>query len=181
MGKITVQGPKQRRVAESILRLHADDKYTPSAVHEECPDVGKPYISRIARVLKDNAWQIPGAVKSEVKPPVKQTEQVGGQFATITEGKPAAVIFALGQTKIDVDPQAFYESYLLYLDLQRRLDLKDGFASAIRDALGFMWRLVATQPQIRNDQVEILIGGTANGRLARQSEGDVHAGDEPPA
>ena len=94
----------------------------------------------------------------------QQEELQGGQIVTVTQGKPAAVVFSLGAEKIELEPQALYESYLLYLDLKARLDLKDGFTATLRDALAFTWRLFVSRPQIEQGQVrpEFVLGPQSN-------------------
>lgn len=67
----------------------------------------------------------------------------GGDLVTLASTKPAAVVFSLGQTRIEVDPQDFYEAYILYSDLKARgIIVADGFGAVIKDSLMLAWRML---------------------------------------
>lgn len=157
-GKLTLQTPHQRRIAEAVLRHHVGDTYDFSATAEELKGVSKTTISLAARALKERDWKLPDALDAkQAKQPAKQAEQAGGELATITQPKPAAIQFSFGQQKIDLDPMIFTKSYLLYLDMQARLGLTDSFSAAIYDSISFMWRLLTTRPQVEDNQVDLLV------------------------
>ena len=103
---------------------------------------------------------------------VKSLEE-GGSIATLAAPRPAAVVFALGQTKIEVDPEPFYEAYQIYQDLRvRKVIEKDGFGQAIKDAMTIAWRLfVGEEPAVEMKE------GNSNGGNDGQAQNG-HTGDQ---
>jgi len=125
-----------------------------SAVSARFP-VHKKTVQRYFKQLKAGGFDKP----EEPKKPPKEIE--GGKFATVTARQPAPVIFILGETKIELDPQALYESFLLYEDMKLRCQLTDGFSSVILDGVGLLWRILASEPIIERGAVkqEVKYGG----------------------
>ncbi len=76
----------------------------------------------------------------------------GQNLAAIVMRPPAPVLFIMGESKIDLEPQALYESYLLYEAIKVRLPRPDSFCGVIRSAMGIAWRLVASEPIIEGKQ-----------------------------
>ena len=88
----------------------------------------------------------------------KDGSQPGGAVVTITAPRPASVVFSLGPQKIEVDPQKFYECYLLYLDMKQKLDLQDGqddFSTVLLDSIGMAWRFLCSHPVIEGGVVKL--------------------------
>ncbi len=83
--------------------------------------------------------------KDKVKPEKSATSTT---IATAVAPKPAAIVFMLGKLEIPMDPQDLYEAYILYQDIKSRVGLKDGFSSALKDAMGVSWRLLVARPSI---------------------------------
>jgi len=106
----------------------------------------------VRRYLKEIANEKGGQQQPPDKPGGK-TQTEGGKLATVTTPAPAAVVFVLGNQRIEMDPESLYESYLLYQDMKARCELTDGFGIVIRDAMGLMWRVLTTEPLISNGQV----------------------------
>ena len=86
----------------------------------------------------------------------KDGSQPGGTFVTITAPRPASVVFTLaGDHKIEVDPQKFYECYLLYLDMKQKLNMEDDFSTALLDSIGMAWRFLCSHPVIEGEAVRL--------------------------
>lgn len=79
------------------------------------------------------------------KPP---KEREGGKLATFVAKQPAPVVFVLGEQRIELEPEALYESYLLYQDMKVRCGLDSTFSSVLRDGMGLLWRVIASEPVI---------------------------------
>ncbi len=62
-------------------------------------------------------------------------ERTGGVVATAVASSPAAVVFVLGQERIELDPKDLYESYLLYQHLISELGFEQSFSSVLKDAV----------------------------------------------
>ena len=148
----------QRRVAEVILRHRADtpNGYSYKAVKEELPSIPQGKISEIAKLLRENNWVIPP--KDGQKPP---KEKEGGKLATVTARQPAPVVFMLGKQEIELDAECIYESYLLFLDLKSRVPLKSDFSSVIRDGVGLLWQILASQTVVDKEEVRLEVSHVA--------------------
>ena len=85
------------------------------------------------------------AAKTPVKP--------GGTLATVAGRRPASVMFTIGNVQVPIDPQDFYETYILYMDLVARADIHDSFSTVIKDAVGFVWRNLVARPRIEGGRV----------------------------
>lgn len=122
-----------------------------TAVADRFP-VSKKTVGRYLNQLKAGKLDQP-------EKPAAQAE--GGKIATITARQPAPVIFSLGKHEIELEPQAIYESYLLYEDMRLRCQLTDGFSSVILDGVGLLWRILASEPRIEKGEVkmEVKYGG----------------------
>ncbi len=82
-------------------------------------------------------------------------EMEGGEMVTVVGKTPASIIFALGTSRIELEPQALYETYLLYEDIKTRCQLTDSFAYVIRDAVGLMWQILVSNPKIEQGQIRM--------------------------
>lgn len=71
----------------------------------------------------------------------------GTTIATAEAPRPAAVVFTLGSSRIEVDPRKFYEAHILYLDLKEKLGFKEDFSSFLLEATGLVWKVMAPAPQ----------------------------------
>lgn len=91
--------------------------------------------------------KVPTGVKAKVS-------ETGGTFAAVVSLKPAPVIFELGEQRIPLDPQLFYESYILYEDLKVKANLSDGFSSVVRDGVALLWQLLVPKPAIEKGKVK---------------------------
>ena len=142
----------QRQIAEVILRHRADTPtgYSYKAVKEELPTTSSGKISEIAKALRENNWVIPP--KDGQKTP---KEKEGGKLATVTARQPAPVVFMLGKQEIELDTECIYESYLLFLDLKSRVPLKSDFSSVIRDGVGLLWQILASQAVVDKEEVRL--------------------------
>jgi len=123
--------PEQRRIGEVILKHKREDgSYDYKGVKADIPQVPDGTIGKIAKALKESNWQLPE----------KPGKQVGGAVVTVTERKPAAIVFTLGDIDIILNPAYLYDSYLYYLDIQRlEPDIDDEFTLAIRAAMKHVW------------------------------------------
>jgi len=91
-------------------------------------------------------------------------------IATIT---PAPVVLTIGQQKIDLEPQAIYESFLVYEDTKVRCGLQCTFSSFLQDGAGLLWRVLATEPRVIQGKVQPEVN---NGRSTGTGETEVRAG-----
>lgn len=121
----------QKKIAEVILNhKRPDGSYEYKAVKAEIPDVPDGTIGKVAKALKENSWVIPGM----------KTGSEGGSLATVTERKPAAIVFTLGDIDISLNPAYLFDSYLYYQDIRRlEPDIDDEFTLAIRAAMKHVW------------------------------------------
>ena len=102
-------------------------------------------------------------VKSQSKPMSE-----GGKLATILARQPAPVVFTIGEQRIELDPEALYESHLLYEDIKVHCGLKDSFSDAIRDGVSLLWQLLVSEPHIEAGQVKAEV---SHGRIPGNGEG----------
>lgn len=109
--------------------------------------VSRRTVERYDKALKEGKLDQP-------EKPLKERE--GGKLATFTAKQPAPVVFFLGEQRIELEPQAIYESYLLYEDLRAKVGLNDSFSQALQDAMGIAWRLLAAKPIIEGEKFKIL-------------------------
>jgi len=98
--------------------------------------VSRRTVERYAKQLEE------GKLEQKEKP---SREREGGKLATVTAKQPAPVVFVLGERKIELDPEALYESYLLYEDIKLRCLLTDSFSNVLRDGIALLWQLLVKQ------------------------------------
>lgn len=71
---------RQRKIAEVILKHRKNDGYDFTAVRQELPEMAKGSISKVAKELKLNDWQIPGETElteTEIKLAEAEAQLVG--------------------------------------------------------------------------------------------------------
>ena len=102
---------------------------------------------------------IPVKVEKQEEKVLKSTE--GGKLATVVAKQPAPVIFVLGDQRIELEPEALYESYLLYQDMKVRCGLDSTFSGVMRDGVALLWRVIASEPIVESGTVkmEVKYGG----------------------
>ena len=115
---------------EIILALKAGDSV--EEVTKRFP-VSRRTVERHAKQLKE------GKLEEKEKP---SKEKQGGKLVTVTARQPAPVVFVLGERKIELDPEALYESYLLYEDIKAKCSLTDSFSDVLRDGVALLWQLL---------------------------------------
>lgn len=145
---------------EEIIQALRDGDAEGIPAFELIADVSKRFpVSRrtVERYYKDLK-----AGKLEVKEKPPKVSDIGGKFATVAARQPAPVIFVLGEHKIELEPEAIYESYLLYMDMQLRCSLNSTFSGVLRDGMGLLWRVIASEPIIEKGEVkmEVSYGGS---------------------
>lgn len=118
-------------------------------------DAQKPVLDADGNVIKSLAKaQSLGLISKQEKAgkhtkgkPLGQRE--GGKFATVAAIQPAPVVFFLGEHRIELEPEAIYESYLLYQDIKLRCGINEGFSDTLRDGMGLLWRILAGEPVMK--------------------------------
>jgi len=116
----------------------------------------------IAASLKEarsKGIDIPAKVDKKGSEPLKPEE--ARELAAVITKKPAPVIFVLGDQRIELEPEALYESHLLYQDMKVRCGLDSTFSSVLRDGMALLWRVIASEPIIESGTVkmEVKYGG----------------------
>lgn len=113
--------------------------------------VSRRTVERYDKALKEGKFE-------EKEKPSKEKE-----IAAVTARQPAPVIFVLGEHKIELEPGAIYESYLLFMDMKLRCSLDSDFSSVLRDGVGLLWRVIASEPVIDKGTVkmEVSYGGSS--------------------
>lgn len=116
-------GEKKNEIAQLLLK---NDMNQAAVV---AMGYNKGTVSKAAKALK-NGW----------RPEAQQVKQTGGSLATVTERKPAAIVFSLGDVDIPLNPKYLYDTYLYYQDIQR-MDptIDDEFSLGIRAAMKHIW------------------------------------------
>lgn len=94
-------------------------------------------------------------------------------LAAVATTTPAPVVLTIGQQKIDLEPQAIYESFLVYEDTKVRCGLQCSFSSFLQDGVGLLWRVLATEPRIIQGKVEPEVN---DGRSIGPGKEEVRAG-----
>lgn len=61
-------------------------------------------------------------------------------LSTATVPAPGAIVFTLGQRKIEIDPRDLVECWMLCMDIKRTLGLKDEFTTILRDCVNIAYR-----------------------------------------
>lgn len=145
------------------ITIRTAERYLQEIQHPKPPKIPKPpQVEKIAVGSKSTAKTVTGPTPLAV-------------VATIT---PAPVVLTIGQQKIDLEPQAIYESFLVYEDTKVRCGLQCSFSSFLQDGVGLLWRVLATQPRIIQGKVEPEVN---NGRSIGTSQTEVGAGQRTEA
>jgi hypothetical protein len=140
------------------ITIRTAERYLQEIQHPKPPPVSKP--PKIETVVVGS--------KQTAKPAAGPTPLA--VVATIT---PAPVVLTIGQQKIDLDPQALYESFLVYEDTKIRCGLQCSFSSFLQDGVGLLWRVLATEPRIIQGKVQPEVN---NGRSTGSGEAEIRAG-----
>lgn len=135
-------------------------------------EIAKHYGVHISTVKRYAQELNKGKGKEKKAKEPKEPEQQQQQLVTVGAKRPAPVIFFLGEQQIELEPEAIYESYLLYQDMKVRAGLSDGFSNVIRDGVALLWRVIASEPIIEKGEVKM---GVNYGRSFGKGEA------EPPA
>jgi hypothetical protein len=122
----------------------------------------------VRRYLKEVEDETAGT-KQVPAPPGGKTATEGGQIATITVAKPAAIVFTLGNQTILLDPGDLYESFLLYEDLKVKCELTDNFSVVLKDGIGLLWEVLVNPPNIQQEEEPTEVqDGTGNGSSKKE-------------
>ncbi len=105
----------------------------------------------VRRYLKEVEAEQSGD-KQVPNPPGGKATSEGGQVATVTVAKPAAVVFTLGNQTILLDPADLYESFLLYEDLKVKCQLEDNFSTVLKDGIGLLWEVLINPPDLQQSE-----------------------------
>ena len=126
---------QQRQIAEVMLRNRTEEKsgYDFNTVQNELSHISGGRISEVAAALRDNGWIMPA--KEEKAPP----ERGGGNLATVVQPVKGAIVFALGEHKISLNPQHLYDAFLYYEDIMIRHNIDEEFSLALKDAMKYVW------------------------------------------
>lgn len=130
---------QQRQIAESILRYRReDDTYSRKAVMKEIPSVVGSTITKVAKALRENNWEIPPLQEIETLEEVKTAQ--GGNIVNISQRNSGTILFSLGDVDISLEPKKLYDAFLYYQDILK-LDpsIDDSFSLSIRTAMKHIW------------------------------------------
>ncbi len=142
---------KNRQVAEVILKHRKDDAYDFKACYDELKDkdIAKSTISTVAKVLRENNWEIPPPEEGDGGSPQ------GHGISSIKAAK-APVVFEIRGEKVVIIPEDLYESYFIYLDMKARAGIDNTFSDTIKAGVETLWSL-SMRPVI-TDGGEIKVG-----------------------
>ena len=124
--------------------------------------VSRRTVERYYKALKE------GKLEEKEKP---SKEREGGKIATVTAKQPAPVIFVLGEHKIELEPGAIFESYLLYEDMKLKCGLDSDFSSVMRDGVGLLWRVIASEPVIDKGKVKMEVSHGGSSGIGEEEAG----------
>jgi transposase len=99
----------------------------------------------VRRYLKEVEDEKAG-IKQVPNTPGGKSQTEGGQVATITVAKPAAVVFTLGNQTILLDPGDIYESFLLYEEIKVKYHLEESFSTVLHDGMGLLNEVLINPP-----------------------------------
>ncbi|GAI82953.1 unnamed protein product, partial [marine sediment metagenome] len=89
--------------------------------------------------------------------------KAGGDLATVLQPSKGAIVFALGEHKISLNPQHLYDAYLYYEDMMLRESVDEEFSLVIKDCVKVAWeRLNHCRDEGR--RASITMEGQQNGR-----------------
>lgn len=85
-----------------------------------------------------------------------QSHKALSPISTATVPAPGAIVFTLGQQKIEIDPGDLIECWMLCMDMKRLLPLKDEFTTILRDCVDVTYRQVMAQVVIFEGGVSVV-------------------------
>jgi hypothetical protein len=110
-------------------------------------------------------------VKQPPAAPGGKSSTEGGQVATVTVAKPAAVVFTLGNQTILLDPADLYESFLLYEDLKIKCELTDNFTQVLKDGMGLLWEVLVNPPILQEEEESTEVSDGASTGPSKEEPG----------
>lgn len=101
-----------------------------------------------------------------------QSPKAPPPLSTATVPAPGAIVFTLGQHKIEIDPSDLIECWMLCMDMKRSLGLKDEFTTILRDCVDVTYRQAMAQVVIFQGGVSVVKTQSPAGNGNSEEAGD---------
>lgn len=141
---------KQKQIAEVVLRHRTNDSYDFKACQAELKDIAKGNISKVAKALKENSWQMPQPGKDGSKVGTEKLESVAG-----LKVKNPPVVFEVRGEKVMLSPEDLYEGYFIYLDMKTRAGIDNTFSDTLKAGVETLWSLLVRPIVTEGGEIKI--------------------------